>query len=92
MNDIDLSYKISRNLVEDLCKDKLDALVAHIQAAISTSGASIDSVEIIGGGSRLPLLRNKIKTSLNCELRSSLDSSHCIATGAALLVRVTATC
>jgi len=73
------------------CKDALDRIASHIQNVIGKAGLTletIDSVEVIGGGMRIPAVQAKVKESIGeKELCFTLDSAHCVATGSALLAK-----
>lgn len=47
---------------------------------------SISVVEVSGGGMRLSLIQENLKNIVGKELNFNLDSAHCIAMGAALMV------
>jgi len=82
---LDLFTKLNRNTVEELCKDKLDQVAAHVTGLLAKAGVTVDAVEVIGGGVRSPLVQSKLKSTLNKDLGFSLDSAHCISIGAALV-------
>lgn len=86
MNDIDASSKLTRDQLESLIAPLLDAVQAPIQRAIADSGLSldqIDAVELVGGSTRVPALRNRIQHAFGGkQLSFTLNQDEAIARGA----------
>ncbi|KXN87253.1 hypothetical protein AN958_09044, partial [Leucoagaricus sp. SymC.cos] len=86
MNDIDASSKLTREQLESLIAPLLDAVEAPIQRAISESGLTldqIDSVELVGGSTRVPALRNRIQQAFGGKALSfTLNQDEAVARGA----------
>ncbi|KAF5345892.1 hypothetical protein D9758_011451 [Tetrapyrgos nigripes] len=86
MNDIDASSKLSRDELEGLIADELSRITAPIQQAIADSGLTIDeidAVELIGGSTRIPAIRNRIQTCFpNKTLSTTLNQDEAVARGA----------
>ena len=86
MNDIDASSKLTRDQLEELIAPLLDAVQHPIQRAIADSGLSldqIDSVELVGGSTRIPALRNRIQQAFGGkQLSFTLNQDEAIARGA----------
>jgi len=91
MEDRDYRTKVSREFMEQGCRDILDRLAAHIHKAVEKASLTIpllDSVEVIGGGMRIPGVQARVKQVIgDKELCTTLDSAHCIATGSALFAK-----
>jgi len=74
------------------CKHILDRIGSHIQKVVQQAGLTfetIHSVEVIGGGMRIPSVQAKVKEVIGKhDLCFSLDSAHCVAIGAGLLAKI----
>jgi heat shock protein 4 len=65
MNDIDASSKLTRNEFEELVSDVLSRVQAPIQQALADAGldaSQIDAVELVGGSSRVPAIKERISS------------------------------
>lgn len=86
MNDIDAASKLTREALEDLIADELSRITAPIDRAIADSGltlAEIDSVELIGGSSRIPAVRSRIASCFPGKtLSTTLNQDEAVARGA----------
>lgn len=91
--DRDISIKISRDLFEQLCaaeSDRVTQLVSSALAQAQVVPEAIASVEIVGGGTRIPFMQAAILKAFNTDLQTGasllgrmLDSTTAIAVGAA---------
>jgi len=93
MNDTDVKGRIERTEFESLVVAKFrDTLIAPIQRAFETQAVkdlkitkeNLHSVEIVGGGSRIPIIQKILKDYLGKELFKTCDSDESIARGCAL--------
>ncbi|OAX34233.1 heat shock protein 70 [Rhizopogon vinicolor AM-OR11-026] len=86
MNDIDASSKLNRETYEELISGVLDRIAAPLQQALVESGLTIDaidSVELVGGTTRIPAVRNRIQAALGGKpLFTTLNQDEAIARGA----------
>jgi heat shock protein 4 len=86
MNDIDASSKLNRDQLETLMSPLLDGIQAPIKQALADSGLTveqIDSVELVGGSSRIPAVRNRIQQAFdNKPLSLTLNQDEAVARGA----------
>lgn len=86
MNDIDASSKLSRDHYEALIAPVLDRIAAPLQQALAESGVTvdqIDSVELIGGTTRVPAVRARIQAALNGKaLSTTVNQDEACARGA----------
>ncbi|KAG1739335.1 heat shock protein 70 family [Suillus lakei] len=86
MNDIDASSKLNRETYEELISGVLDRIAAPLQQALVESGISIDdidTVELVGGTTRIPAVRARIQAALGGKLLSTtLNQDEAIARGA----------
>lgn len=53
--------------------------------SLKEKGVKIDSVELVGGGTRIPAILNAITAVIGEEPSRTLNSNECIAKGAALI-------
>ena len=86
MNDIDASSKLSRDKYEELIAPVLDRIALPLQQALVESGLSIDqidTVELIGGTTRVPAVRTRIQAALGGKpLFTTLNQDEAVARGA----------
>jgi heat shock protein 4 len=85
MNDIDASSKLTRDELEQLMQPILDAIPGPLERAIKDSGLTldqIDAIELIGGTTRVPAVRNRIQASFPGKTLSfTLNQDEAIARG-----------
>lgn len=96
-NDTDLNLNGNRTLLNNACKPESDSLVELIQSTIAQAdmgeGVSISSIEALGGGCRIPWVKDAIIEASGVEggkLSHSLDDTS-VALGAALIREYIAT-
>jgi heat shock protein 4 len=86
MNDIDASSKLTRDDLEQFIQPVLDAIPGPLERAIKESGLTldqIDAVELIGGTTRVPSVRNRIQASFPGKTLSfTLNQDEAVARGA----------
>ncbi|KAF7782951.1 hypothetical protein Agabi119p4_2327 [Agaricus bisporus var. burnettii] len=86
MNDVDASSKMSRDQLEALIPSLLDGIDGPIKQALAESGLTvdqIDSVELVGGSSRIPSVRTRISQAFNNKpLSVTLNQDEAVARGA----------
>ncbi|KAG2365390.1 heat shock protein 70 family [Suillus spraguei] len=86
MNDIDASSKLTRDTYEGLISGVLDRIAVPLQQALAESGVSIeeiDTVELVGGTTRIPAVRARIQAALGGKfLSTTLNQDEAIARGA----------
>ncbi|KAL3674215.1 hypothetical protein V7S43_000173 [Phytophthora oleae] len=98
----DVNISISRNVFEELCTTERARVTEMLQKALETakesvSSADIASVEIVGGGTRIPFVQEAIIAAFPAEqhrdsalIGRMLDSTTAIALGAAFSSEVAA--
>ncbi|KAL4128261.1 hypothetical protein PRIC2_007253 [Phytophthora ramorum] len=98
----DVSISISRNVFEELCAAERARITQMLQNALETAkesvpSADIASVEIVGGGTRIPFVQEAIIAAFPAEQQRSttligrmLDSTTAVALGAAFSSEVVA--
>ncbi|KAH8119135.1 heat shock protein 70 [Phellopilus nigrolimitatus] len=86
MNDIDASSKLNRETYEQLIAHVLARVSAPIEAALKDSGLSvdqIDAVELVGGSTRIPAVRQRIQSVFPGKtLWTTLNQDEAVARGA----------
>lgn len=85
MNDIDAASKLSRKEFEELVAEVLSRVQAPIIAALADAGLSADeihAVELVGGSSRVPAIKERISEIFpNLVLGATLNQDEAIARG-----------
>ena len=84
MNDIDVSMTVKREEFNDL-KEHISKIRPQIEEVIKKAEISkedISFVEIVGGCSRISLIKNEIKEIIGSDAKMSLDLDECFAIGA----------
>lgn len=88
MNEEDLNRKMKREEFEQLIDPQMTALTALLREAVQASGLTaeqINFVELVGDGTRTPIVQAIIKQVFEkTELQRTLNSLECIARGASL--------
>lgn len=86
MNDVDASSKLNRDEFEALVAGVLERTTPPLAEALKEADLTIDeihSVELIGGGSRVPAIRERIKAFFNGKnLSTTLNAEEAVARGA----------
>lgn len=91
INDIDFSSSLTREQLEEFVQPLLDRVEAPIKAALEQSGLSteqIQYVEVIGGGSRVPSLKERISKAFDKPLSFHLNQDEAIAKGATFICAI----
>ncbi|CCH59272.1 hypothetical protein TBLA_0B04350 [Henningerozyma blattae CBS 6284] len=91
MNDVDCSSQLTREELEELVKP----LLAHVTEPVTKAMAlakltpeDIDFVELIGGTTRIPTLKNSISEAFGKPLSTTLNQDEAIAKGAAFICAI----
>lgn len=91
MNDIDASSNLKREKFEELIAPLLERTVAPLEKALSEAGLTkeeIDSIEIVGGSTRIPALKTRISEFFGKPLSTTTNQDEAIARGATLACAV----
>lgn len=91
MNDIDVSSQLSREQLEELMSSLLERVHEPIYKALAQAKLSVedvDFVELIGGTSRVPVLKETISKAFNKQLSTTLNQDEAIAKGAAFICAI----
>ncbi|CAO3573953.1 unnamed protein product [Mortierella alpina] len=87
MEDRDVSSMMKRSEFEELAQDLISRVEAPLEEALKDAGLTvdeIDAVEIVGGSTRIPALKERILAFFKKDLSSTLNQDEAIARGAAL--------
>ncbi|XP_067231372.1 heat shock 70 kDa protein 4a isoform X2 [Chanodichthys erythropterus] len=87
MNDIDVSSTLNRAKFEELCAGllaKVEGPLRSIMEQTRLKKEDIYAVEIIGGASRIPAIKDKISKFFGKELSTTLNADEAVARGCAL--------
>ncbi|KAF8903882.1 heat shock protein 70 family [Gymnopilus junonius] len=86
VTDVDATSKLTREELEGLISHLLDRIPAPIQRALADSGLTldqIDAVELIGGSTRVPAIRQRIQDAFPGKALSlTLNQDEAVARGA----------
>ncbi|KAM9907743.1 hypothetical protein OXX80_007508 [Metschnikowia pulcherrima] len=88
MDDIDVSSSLTRDELEQYVTPLLNRIHVPIEVALKDAGlttADIDSIEIIGGCTRVPCLKNKLSEIFGKPLSTTLIQDEAIARGNAFI-------
>lgn len=87
MNDIDVSGKMNRGQFEEMCADMFARVEAPLQSLLEQTKLKKDdiyAVEIVGGASRIPAVKERISKFFGKELSTTLNADEAVARGCAL--------
>ncbi|KAA8589022.1 hypothetical protein FQN60_010367 [Etheostoma spectabile] len=87
MNDIDVTGKLNRGQFEEMCSDILARVEAPLQSLLEHTKLKkedIYAVEIVGGASRIPSVKERISKFFGKELNTTLNADEAVARGCAL--------
>ena len=84
MNDIDVQTMLKREEFEELCKPLIDRARVPLEQALADAKLSvedIDVVEVVGGCSRVPVLKEAISSFFAKSLSFTLNQDEAVARG-----------
>ncbi|EER16117.1 heat shock protein 70, putative [Perkinsus marinus ATCC 50983] len=87
-DDGDVRLPLTRAKFEDAAKSITTAIQDMVARVVAAAGGSLGRAELVGGGSRIPCVREAIAKAADvpCEqLGAGLDGSSCVAAGAAAI-------
>ncbi|EEQ37893.1 hypothetical protein CLUG_02016 [Clavispora lusitaniae ATCC 42720] len=88
MNDVDVSSSLTREELEEYVKPLLERVHVPIEIALKDAGITtddIDSIEVIGGCTRVPSLKAKLSEIFGKQLSFTLNQDEAIARGNAFI-------
>ncbi|XP_075448268.1 heat shock protein 105 kDa isoform X2 [Ascaphus truei] len=87
MNDLDVSGKMNRSQFEELCSDLLQRIEAPLRSLmeqIQLRVEDINAVEVIGGATRIPAVKERIAKFFDKDVCTTLNADEAVARGCAL--------
>ncbi|XP_054909471.1 heat shock 70 kDa protein 4L [Poeciliopsis prolifica] len=87
MNDIDVSSRMNRTHFEEMCAQYLMRVEAPLKTAFEQSKLSRDdiyAVEIVGGATRIPSIKERITKYFCKDVSTTLNADEAVARGCAL--------
>src|SRR6201990_3518292 len=85
-----LDMKLSRSKLNELTGDLLDRTVGPVKQALKDADASIDHVVLVGGMTRSPAVREKVKELTGKEPHQGVNPDEAVAIGAGIQAGVLA--
>jgi molecular chaperone DnaK len=82
-----LETRLTRPEFEDLCGDLINRLRRPLKRALSDAGLSpvqIDEVVLVGGGTRMPLIKQLVRSFIDREPNENVNPDEVVAIGAAI--------
>ena len=86
MNDVDVSGMMKRDELEELVKPLLDRVISPLEQALAEAKLKvedIDAVEMVGGCTRVPSLKDRISKFFGKALSFTLNQDEAVARGCA---------
>ncbi|KAI1436660.1 heat shock protein Hsp88 [Xylaria sp. CBS 124048] len=86
MNDIDVNAMVTRQEFEALVEPLLNKVVAPLEQVLADAGITkddIDFIELVGGSTRMPAIKEKIQNFFDKTLSFTLNQDEAIARGCA---------
>ncbi|CAE7297074.1 HSP70-14 [Symbiodinium natans] len=87
MEDEDFHSQMTREDFEKMCSPMMDRVKAVLQGAIESAQlelSQIDSVEMVGGGSRVPWVKRLCSQAFGKDLSTTMNQEESVARGCAL--------
>jgi molecular chaperone DnaK len=85
-----LDMKLSRSKLNELTADLLDRVVGPVKQALGDADAVIDHVVLVGGMTRMPAVREKVKELTGKDPHQGVNPDEVVAVGAAIQAGVLA--
>jgi molecular chaperone DnaK len=85
-----LDMKLSRSKLNELTGDLLDRVVGPVKQALSDAGTEVDHVVLVGGMTRMPAVRDKVKELTGKDPHQGVNPDEVVAVGAAIQAGVLA--
>lgn len=87
MNDVDVSSRLNRTQFEEMCADILARVEPPLRSLMEQAHLKKDdihAVEIVGGASRMPAIKERISKFFGKESSTTLNADEAVARGCAL--------
>jgi molecular chaperone DnaK len=85
-----LDMKLSRSKLNELTNDLLNRVVGPVKRALGDADATIDHVVLVGGMTRMPAVREKVKELTGKDPHQGVNPDEVVAVGAAIQAGVLA--
>jgi molecular chaperone DnaK len=85
-----LDLKLSRSKLNELTADLLERIVGPVKQALGDADASIDHVVLVGGMTRMPAVRDRVKELTGSEPHQGVNPDEVVAVGAGIQAGVLA--
>ena len=84
---VDLSFSITREGFNEKCRDIVGKTLAVCDQALSDASLTVDSIDkviLVGGSSKIPLVRELVDKYFRSEIVSDINPDEVVAVGAAI--------
>ncbi len=85
-----LDLKLSRSKLNELTADLLERIVGPVKRALDDASADIDHVVLVGGMTRMPAVRERVKELTGQDPHQGVNPDEVVAVGAAIQAGVLA--
>ena len=85
-----LDMKLSRSKLNELTSDLLERIVGPVKQALEDADAEIDHVVLVGGMTRMPAVRDRVKELTGKDPHQGVNPDEVVAIGAAIQAGVLA--
>ncbi len=85
-----LDMKLSRSKLNELTADLLERIVGPVKRALEDADAEIDHVVLVGGMTRMPAVRDRVKELTGKDPHQGVNPDEVVAVGAAIQAGVLA--
>src|ERR671921_978650 len=85
-----LDIRLSRSKLNELTSDLLDRIVGPVKQALKDADTEVDHVVLVGGMTRMPAVREKVKELTGKEPHKGVNPHEVVAVGAAIQAGVLA--
>nr|ATU82895.1 secreted HSP70-like protein [Pristhesancus plagipennis] len=85
IDEVDFKLQVTREEFENLCSDLFDRVKNPVEQALKTSGLSIESINqviLVGAGTRVPAVQDKLASYVGLELSKNLNTDEAAVFGA----------
>src|SRR5689334_22798567 len=85
-----LDLKLTRSKLNELTADLLERVVGPVKRALDDAGSGIDHVVLVGGMTRMPAVRDRVKELTGKDPHQGVNPDEVVAVGAAIQAGVLA--
>jgi molecular chaperone DnaK len=85
-----LDMKLSRSKLNELTAELLERVVGPVKRALGDAGAEVDHVVLVGGMTRMPAVRERVKELTGKDPHQGVNPDEVVAVGAAIQAGVLA--